>query len=61
MISEAERYYNEGLDHAHHSEWGAAATAFKRALALDPDSPARESLSMINDIMDYYHKDNFNP
>lgn len=53
--------YEQGLDFARHSEWGRAATAFRKALELDPDSPAAQSLTMIDDILAYYHKDNFNP
>lgn len=53
--------YEQGLDFARHSEWGRAATAFRKALELDPESPASQSLTMIDDILAYYHKDNFNP
>lgn len=59
--AEAESEYKRGLAHAQRSEWGEAASCFKRALALDPESPAAESLKMLNDIFDYYYKDNFNP
>lgn len=53
--------YEQGLDFARHSEWGRAATAFRKSLELDPESPAAQSLTMIDDILAYYHKDNFNP
>lgn len=53
--------YEQGLDFARHSEWGRAATAFRKALELDPESPAAQSLLMIDDILAFYHKDNFNP
>lgn len=53
--------YEQGLDFARHSEWGRAATAFRKALEIDPESPAAQSLSMIDDILAFYHKDNFNP
>lgn len=59
--AEALKAYNEGLEHAQRSEWGEAASCFRLAIALDPDSPAAESLKMVNDIFEYYHKDNFNP
>lgn len=59
--TEALKAYNEGLEHAQRSEWGEAASCFRLAIALDPDSPAAESLKMVNDIFEYYHKDNFNP
>lgn len=58
---EAQRTYEEGLEHAQRSEWGEAASSFRRAIALDPDSPAVENLQMLNSIFDFYHKDNFNP
>lgn len=59
--TEAMKAYKEGLEHAQRSEWGEAASAFRLAIALDPDSPAAEGLKMVNDIFEYYHKDNFNP
>lgn len=59
--AEADAEYRQGLLHAQRSEWGEAASCFRRAIALDPDSPARESLKMVMDIFEYYHKDNFNP
>lgn len=57
----ARELYEEGLVYAQRAEWGAASTAFRKAIALDPNSPAVQSLAMINDILDFYHKDNFNP
>lgn len=59
--AEAKQEYQKGLEHAQRSEWGEAASCFRRAIALDPTSPACESLKMLNDIFEYYHKDNFNP
>lgn len=59
--AEALKAYSEGLEHAQRSEWGEAASCFRLAIALDPDSPAAESLKIVNDIFEYYHKDNFNP
>lgn len=59
--AEAQEAYQQGLNHAQRSEWGEAATCFRRALALDPDSPAAAGLEMLNRIFEYYHKDNFNP
>lgn len=59
--AEALKAYQEGINNAQRSEWGEAASCFRLAIALDPDSPAVESLKMVNDIFEYYHKDNFNP
>ncbi len=57
----AQEFYLAGLEHAHHGEWGRAASCFRKALALDPDSPAKQSLEMVDDIQAYYYKENFNP
>lgn len=59
--ADADAFYHQGLSLAQHQEWGRAASAFRKALELDPESPAAQSLTMIDDIMAYYHKDNFNP
>ncbi len=57
----AVEFYQQGLAHARRSEWGEAATCFKHAVALDPNSPAGESLKMVESIQTFYYKDNFNP
>jgi hypothetical protein len=31
------------------------------AIALDPESPAVEAKKMLEDILDFYHKDAYNP
>lgn len=59
--SEADTLYREGLAFAQQAEWGRAASCFRKALSIDPESPARESLEMLDEIFAFYHKDNFNP
>lgn len=40
----------------------AAIADYEKAAALDgPDSPAATALSHARDIMNFYHKDRFNP
>lgn len=58
---DADVLYQQGLAFAQQQLWGKAASAFRKALELNPASPAGESLSMIDDILAFYHKDNFNP
>lgn len=53
--------YEQGLAHARRAEWGKAMTCFKQSLQQNPDSPAAEPLAMVQDILDYYYKDNLNP
>lgn len=59
--SQADAYYHEGLAFAQQAEWGRAASCFRKALSIDPNSPARENLEMLDEIFSFYHKDNFNP
>lgn len=57
----ANSLYRKGLEHAQRSEWGLAAACFKRAVAIDAESPAAESLAMVESIQAFYYKENFNP
>lgn len=41
-------------------EWGQAISMFQQAENIDPESPAAESRSMLDDIMNFYNKDMFN-
>ena len=54
-------YYKLGNDHRRRGDYQAAMNAYMEAIALDPDSPAVEALRMLQDIMDYYCKDVYNP
>ena len=38
-----------------------AITDFNSAKAINPESPAVEYLNMVNDIMDFYNTDLYNP
>lgn len=59
--ADADTFYQQGLSFAKRQEWGKAASAFRKSIEIDPESPAIQSLTMIEDILAYYHKDNFNP
>ena len=43
------------------SRWGEAINSYTRAIELDPDSPAVTAKRMLEDIMNYYCKDLYNP
>lgn len=60
-MSEARDLYERGNLHRKKGEWKEAIEAYNAALALDPQSPAREAKAMIMDILNFYHKDAFNP
>lgn len=38
-----------------------AMKAYLRSRQLQPDGPAAEAISMLNRIMNFYHKDLYNP
>ena len=56
-----EEYYQQGNDLRRRGDYQAAMNAYMEAIALDPDSPAVEALRMLQDIMNYYCKDVYNP
>ena len=53
-------FYLKGKILLRKSDWKGATDAFLHAQELNPESPAREQLSMIKDIMDFYNKDMYN-
>ncbi|MBQ8047940.1 MAG: tetratricopeptide repeat protein [Prevotella sp.] len=57
----AEEYYQLGNDYRRQGNYQAAANAYLEAISLDPDSPAVHAKQMIDDIMNYYNKDAYNP
>lgn len=54
-------YYNEGNEHRRKGDFGAAINCYIKAIELDPESPAVEAKSMLEDILNFYHKDAYNP
>ncbi len=54
-------YYRLGNDLRRRGDYPAAINAYLEAIALDPDSPAVHAKQMLDDIMNYYHKDAYNP
>ena len=53
-------FYLKGKILLRKSDWKGATDAFLHAQELNPESPAREQLAMIKDIMDFYNKDMYN-
>ena len=58
---EASEFYIQGNQHRRNGDYQAAMNAYMEAIALDPESPAVEALRMLQDIMNYYCKDVYNP
>ena len=57
----AQQWYEQGNTLRRQSRWGEAINCYTEAIALDPDSPAVEAKRMLEDIMNYYCKDLYNP
>lgn len=65
MINESnmtsEEYYLKGNDHRKKGDFAAAMNCYMEAIRLDKNSPAVEAKRMLDDIMNFYCKDYYNP
>lgn len=59
--TEATAYYEQGNALRREGKWAEAMNSYMEAIALDPDSPAVAARQMLEDIMNFYHKDAYNP
>lgn len=57
----AEEYYIEGNRRRKEGNWQEAINNYVEAIQLDPNSPAVEAKKMLDDILNYYCKDIYNP
>ena len=57
----AEEYYKLGNEYRKRGDWQMAINNYMEAIALDPDSPAVQAKEMLDDILNFYHKDYYNP
>ena len=57
----AEEYYQQGNEFRKRGDWQQAINHYLEAIALDPESPAVEAKRMLDDILNYYCKDMYNP
>jgi len=60
-ISTAAEWYRKGNEARRQSQWHEAINCYTRAIELDPDSPAVTARRMLEDIMNYYCKEMYNP
>ena len=58
---EAHSYYLKGKICMKRSDWSGSLENFRRSAALEPDGPAADSCTMIEEILNFYHKDMYNP
>ncbi len=57
----ADEYYQLGNRYRQEGNWQMALNNYMEAIALDPDSPAVTARKMLEDILNYYNKDLYNP
>ncbi len=57
----ATEYYHLGNDLRRRGDYPGAMNAYLEAIALDPDSPAVHAKQLLDDIMNFYNKDAYNP
>jgi hypothetical protein len=57
----AEQWTERGNDCLRRQLWKESLDSYTQAIALDPQSPAVELRKMVVNILNFYHKDRFNP
>ena len=53
--------YERGNSFRRQGNWQEAINCYIKAAELDPESPAVEAKAMLDDILNYYNKDAYNP
>ena len=53
-------YYLLGNAFRKKGDWQGAINNYLEAMAINPDSPARNAYTIANDILDFYNKDMYN-
>lgn len=56
-----ELYYLLGNAYRKQQNWQMAINNYSEAISINPESPACEARSMLLDILNFYHKDLYNP
>ena len=71
-IAEAEKYISsssDNLDFAYYilgnayrkkGDWQGAINNYLQAMAINPESPAKQAYDMANDILNFFNKDMYN-
>ena len=54
-------YYRLGNAYRKRGDFTQAMNCYLEAMAINPDSPAVEAHRMLSDIIEFYHKDYYNP
>ena len=57
----ADEGYRLGNEHRRKGDWQHAMECYMEAIELDAQSPAVEAKQMLENIMNFYNKDAYNP
>ena len=57
----ADEYLKLGNEYRTRGDFPTAMNNYMEAIELDPDSPAVEAKKMLEDILNFYNKDAYNP
>ena len=53
-------FYRLGNAYRKKGDWQGAINNYLEAMAINPDSPARNAYTIANEILDFYNKDMYN-
>jgi len=57
----AEEFYKQGNEYRRQGNFQEAINCYLEAIELDPESPAAEAKNMLDEILNFYNKDAYNP
>lgn len=57
----AEEWYKRGNQYRRQGDWQHAINCYMEAIDIDAQSPAVEAKKMLEDILNFYNKDAYNP
>lgn len=60
MLTDSQ-WYARGNEFRRHGDWKHALDCYMEAIDINPDSPAVEAKAMLEDILNFYNKDAYNP
>lgn len=57
----AAEWYERGNEYRKKGDWKHAIDCYLEAIEIDPESPALHAKAMLEDILNFYNKDAYNP
>ena len=60
-LTKSDELYERGNAFRKQGNWQEAINCDMEAIELNPDSPAVEAKAMLDDILNFYNKDAYNP